>query len=180
MGTYYHPSTQSCVACPLGTYQNDEAQENCKKCPAGKVTVATKSRDLGECVGKYNFVNMHVSKLLLGILITHMTSTRFSYYCSFMVCLLVISDLPVGVGMVLVLFFHLFVFLCVITSFFQLFSVYFRYLWPGAVLPHRPGDLPVVSCWLAPEQQPQLVLRQMPGWNQHAGDGSHFCTTMQT
>lgn len=54
-GTFYDDRLKKCTPCPIGSYQNDYAQVQCKQCPsiAGKqgVTSVAGARSVAECKG---------------------------------------------------------------------------------------------------------------------------------
>ena len=51
-GTYYDPTTQSCIDCAIGTYQNNTQQTSCVSCPTGQTTARTAAIDVADCYSK--------------------------------------------------------------------------------------------------------------------------------
>uniref|UniRef100_A0A5S6QI65 Signal peptide, CUB and EGF-like domain-containing protein 2 n=1 Tax=Trichuris muris TaxID=70415 RepID=A0A5S6QI65_TRIMR len=51
-GTYYDRNATACRACSVGTYQPNEAQDFCAKCPGNLTTDSTGSRDISDCLSK--------------------------------------------------------------------------------------------------------------------------------
>ena len=57
-GQFYNLTSQQCEKCTRGTYQDERAQETCKLCPGGIVTLHLGSKSLSDCIpscgaGKY-------------------------------------------------------------------------------------------------------------------------------
>lgn len=54
VGTYYtdHNGTQTCTACPRGTYQDTEGSLDCIPCPDGYTTTGTGPKNRVQCKGK--------------------------------------------------------------------------------------------------------------------------------
>ena len=50
-GTYYHVVADNCSECPIGTYQDEVGQFECKECPTDKSTLAIGSRNVTGCIG---------------------------------------------------------------------------------------------------------------------------------
>lgn len=50
-GTYYDKEEEECISCPAGTFQDQEGETSCKKCPEGTWTVTTQAYNQTECVG---------------------------------------------------------------------------------------------------------------------------------
>ena len=53
-GMMYSPTADDCIACPPGTYQDEEGQFQCKQCPAGTKTIPEAAKTLGQCTGENN------------------------------------------------------------------------------------------------------------------------------
>uniref|UniRef100_H2Z1V1 Sushi, von Willebrand factor type A, EGF and pentraxin domain-containing protein 1 n=1 Tax=Ciona savignyi TaxID=51511 RepID=H2Z1V1_CIOSA len=65
IGTYYDVSLIECISCPVGFYQDDEAQLSCKACPLHTSTPGNHTRSLEECknlcsLGTYSFNGLEV------------------------------------------------------------------------------------------------------------------------
>ena len=50
-GSYYNVTQDSCTPCPIGMYQNDSGEHQCKTCPTGYSTVSAGARNLSSCIG---------------------------------------------------------------------------------------------------------------------------------
>ena len=54
MGTFYHAASGSCIVCNVGTYQDEEGQLECKRCPQPDEHGALiGARNINECGGSY-------------------------------------------------------------------------------------------------------------------------------
>ncbi|XP_022794659.1 sushi, von Willebrand factor type A, EGF and pentraxin domain-containing protein 1-like [Stylophora pistillata] len=49
-GTYFYNDTGTCNDCPIGTYQEFEAQEHCSVCPPQTSTTMTRTEQLSDCL----------------------------------------------------------------------------------------------------------------------------------
>lgn len=49
----FNNETESCQACPVGTYQDQEIAFSCSSCPVGKTTKDKSSTALSQCLGKW-------------------------------------------------------------------------------------------------------------------------------
>ena len=53
MGTYYHASSGGCLPCEAGSYQDEEGQLECRRCPQQDQQYdVTGARHITECGGK--------------------------------------------------------------------------------------------------------------------------------
>ena len=55
VGTYHDTDVSECRQCPAGTFQDQEGQMECSKCPQGDGNYGIPgARDITECGGKFN------------------------------------------------------------------------------------------------------------------------------
>ena len=54
VGTYLRKTTGTCEDCPIGTYQEFDAQEKCYKCPQNTSTLESRTEKSSSCLGNYN------------------------------------------------------------------------------------------------------------------------------
>jgi len=52
-GQYYDDGLGACQACPIGQYQNQRAELECKVCPVGMTTTVTGAVNIDQCTGEY-------------------------------------------------------------------------------------------------------------------------------
>ena len=50
-GTYLNKTTGTCKDCPIGTYQEFDAQENCSMCPQRTSTTESRTDNSSSCSG---------------------------------------------------------------------------------------------------------------------------------
>ena len=61
----FDENTNDCIKCPVGFYQDLDAQFDCKPCPDGKSTIKRGSRSSDSCLGnKFNVVPCFVAQVL--------------------------------------------------------------------------------------------------------------------
>ncbi|XP_071786151.1 uncharacterized protein [Asterias amurensis] len=51
LGFYFDSATITCISCPVGSYQDEEAQLTCKTCPPGTSTIGNTTKSAEECLG---------------------------------------------------------------------------------------------------------------------------------
>ena len=51
-GKYFDNDTMTCNDCPVGQYQDEEAQFTCKMCPHGTSTIGYATRNDTDCLGR--------------------------------------------------------------------------------------------------------------------------------
>ena len=51
-GSFYDTTTDKCQVCPIGTYQDEFGQLNCKQCPSLYSTLFSGQRNVTGCIRK--------------------------------------------------------------------------------------------------------------------------------
>ena len=59
-GTKYVKDSQTCVVCPVGTYQELDGQSDCKKCQKGYSTHGYRASNYTACKGKQEFCQQYI------------------------------------------------------------------------------------------------------------------------
>lgn len=65
-----------CLKCPQGTYQDQEYQINCTRCPVGTSTAENGSTSLSDCTGKFINVVQDMYRIYNGNKIFGMTLVK--------------------------------------------------------------------------------------------------------
>ena len=74
VGTYHNTTNDTCVTCPVDSYQDQEEQLSCKTCPTGSSTWGIEgARWVEYCTGNTNIINNTIIILISQIYIAHLS-----------------------------------------------------------------------------------------------------------
>ena len=81
-GDYYDNSTSTCVACPIGQFQNTTGQSSCFSCPTDTTTESEGSTRVGDCKGEnFDYSVRYLFMIALNLFIPFIAQRHPDLFC---------------------------------------------------------------------------------------------------